>query len=503
MSRLVFRLFLGSIVSLLLLGQVIAAEVDRARATLVAQKYLHYVHTTFNRWKEAEPALASVEPVIYEEVTVFWLAKVDPAGYLLISARDELSPVKLYSDTGYFLPSRVTIAGAPESWLIPRQYKAIQVISNIATMKMAAGTDSVANQIGDAWNMFGQDSAVRKSAVAKTATVGPLIQALWTQESPYNAQLPEIDGKNVLVGCVATAWSMLLRHWQWPDTGTGTHTHIWNGETFTVDLSKESYDWDNMPDTLTASSTEAQKNAVAKLCYQVGVTADMDWGLYSSGSNLYADQILDIYFKYKSSMQQVARSDTDAATWFSLFQTEFDASPARPIVMSVFSSSGGHEILADGYQTDSTNKVHLNMGWAGAYNGWYDVTDDFAANYNWIGNESVIVIGIEPDYGTQTYTVASSVDKNNSYGSITPSGTQTITYGQTATFTLAPENGYVVSEVTGTCGGSLDAAKILFTTDTITADCTVIVHFSQTNNKSDILFQILPVILRAAQQQSK
>ena len=49
--------------------------------------------------------------------------------------------------------------------------------------------------------------------------------------------------------------------------------------------------------------------------------------------------------------------------------------------------------------TGVTNKVHLNMGWAGHANAYYDVTSDFAAGfYTWEAASQVIVIGVEPDY---------------------------------------------------------------------------------------------------------
>jgi hypothetical protein len=94
-----------------------------------------------------------------------------------------------------------------------------------------------------------------------------------------------------------------------------------------------------------------------------------------------------------------SRGDTSADYWFNLFREEFDAMPARPIVMSIFDATGGHEILADGYQTGATNKVHLNMGWDGSCDAYYDVTSDFATGgYTWDYDSQVIVIGLEPDY---------------------------------------------------------------------------------------------------------
>ncbi|KIH78003.1 Cleaved Adhesin Domain [Geoalkalibacter ferrihydriticus] len=60
-------------------------------------------------------------------------------------------------------------------------------------------------------------------------------------------------------------------------------------------------------------------------------------------------------------------------------------------------------------------------------------------------------------------------------GSISPSSVQSIANGATAQFTITPDDGYVIGEVGGTCGGSLNGN--VYTTDAITQGCTVIANF--------------------------
>jgi uncharacterized protein YejL (UPF0352 family) len=74
-----------------------------------------------------------------------------------------------------------------------------------------------------------------------------------------------------------------------------------------------------------------------------------------------------------------------------------------------------------------------------------------------------------------THTVTASV--GTPAGTIAPPS-QTVAHGATATFTLTPDAGYEIANVTGTCpAGSL--VGNLYTTGAITADCTVIAHFRQ------------------------
>lgn len=72
-----------------------------------------------------------------------------------------------------------------------------------------------------------------------------------------------------------------------------------------------------------------------------------------------------------------------------------------------------------------------------------------------------------------SHTVTPSAGPN---GSISPAAVQTVNDGQSAQFTVTPNEGYA-TEVGGTCGGTL--AGTLFTTNAVTADCTVTVTFTQ------------------------
>jgi hypothetical protein len=64
-------------------------------------------------------------------------------------------------------------------------------------------------------------------------------------------------------------------------------------------------------------------------------------------------------------------------------------------------------------------------------------------------------------------------------GTITPSTTVQVDHGATTIFTLAPAASHHVASVDGTCGGALSGpANTIYTTNAITADCTVVAHFA-------------------------
>jgi hypothetical protein len=84
------------------------------------------------------------------------------------------------------------------------------------------------------------------------------------------------------------------------------------------------------------------------------------------------------------------------------------------------------------------------------------------------------VYQITPPAGTQQFTVTASAGSN---GGISPSGSVQVNSGSTQQFTVTPNSGYTAS-VGGTCGGSLVGNT--FTTNSITANCTVTAAFNQT-----------------------
>ncbi len=85
--------------------------------------------------------------------------------------------------------------------------------------------------------------------------------------------------------------------------------------------------------------------------------------------------------------------------------------------------------------------------------------------------------------GSTTYTVTPSAGAN---GTISPSTPQTVNSGSTTAFTVTPSGGYTTS-VGGTCGGSLVGAT--YTTNAITANCTVSASFSTTTTGAPGYFE--------------
>ena len=402
-------------------------EVPSETARQVAQGVLRHHVALFGHWNgNLEPTLGGGDTVRYGDEAVAFNFQVQPSGHVLVIMDDDLSPVPLYSTTSAFVPGRSDDPNAIESWIVPElkdRVRGVRDFRRRAAAPASAAAQSVdRTRIKQAWAYFrtlsgdnpGEGSLRSLSStsndIVRGAVVEPLLTTAWGQEAPYNLQTPDDDctDGHTLTGCVATAWAQVMNYWKWPLQGEGSHAYDWiNGagiQNLSVDFSSTGYDWDNMPAILTDSSTQAQKDAVSLLMYHLGVATDMEFGCDNSASGAYADEVLDTYFKYKTMNQpgnRLEREAYNAVQWFDLFKTELDADPPRPVIFSIFEPNGGHEVVVDGYQEGAATKVHINFGWDGSYDGYYDVSDDSdfnTASHDWyVTNNQFIVIGIEPN----------------------------------------------------------------------------------------------------------
>ena len=426
--------FFGFVICLVLLlaPNSYCGDVDLSTARIVAESTLRRHVALYGDWNGvSDPTISSGEAVNYNDTVVAYNFQIAPGGHVLVAVEDALSPVLLYSTSSSFDSGRAQQPNAIESWIVPELKHQVEAVnayrrSGESRLRSLAGS-AAAQRIAAAWAAHTSGVSIssqrgfetstadafddERPDLVRTASVGPLMTTAWGQDAPYNLMAPDdsCPSGHTLTGCVATAWAQLLRYWSWPIRGTSSHTYTWVSSSgpvsMTVDFDNSvDYQWDLMLDNYTSGYTPSQGDAVALLMYHMGVAADMQFGCNGSGSSAWADDVLGVYFKYQSdTLQYFSRASiSTSGQWFDLIREELDADPPRPVVFSIFESGGGgHEVIIDGYQTspDSpTDMVHINYGWLGYEDGFYNITIDFSAgSYTWDANDQHIVTGIEPD----------------------------------------------------------------------------------------------------------
>ena len=338
--------------------------------------------------------------------------------------------------------------------------------------------DAVMNEIlpdGLQWWIKAMDAALTinstKSAMRKSPrrapkkVIHPLISTKWGQRVPYyNLLKYPLDGKEYqfVTGCIATAMSQIVKFYEYPVQGVGSHQYYikYSNVTDTLwlesDFSAHTYDYANMLDEYGSGGTAAQKTAVATLMKDCGIAVEMKYNGVSSGA--FSKDIpiaLKTYFNYDDGVQLYKRSEqklvynngayvrdtvynyTDEE-WKQLIIDELEA--CRPIIYSgCDKTSGGHAFVVDGL--DEKGFVHVNWGWNGSYDGYFDIDllnpkDD---SYAYLQDAVMGIVPKDPQFVPTYYTLSLCV-QDPMTGSVTGGGIYKA--GNEATITATPENGY-------------------------------------------------------------
>ncbi|MDE6198495.1 MAG: C10 family peptidase [Muribaculaceae bacterium] len=304
------------------------------------------------------------------------------AGYLIVSADDEVVPLLGYSDAGC-----IDVADMPDGLRYWLGYYAAE-IENVRTS--------------------GTVSALAATSPERRA-IAPMLTTRWNQSAPYNNMCPTVGSNRCVTGCVATALAQVMKYHNWPAKGRGSNSYTWNNTTLSLDFSTVTYDWANMLDEYGSTATATQNAAVANLMYSCGIAVNMSYGTGASGAvSKYCGSALVDYFNYDASLRYLERDFYTISDW----EDEVYNSLASgcPVLYGGQSATGGHEFVCDGYSSDGY--FHFNWGWGGMSDGYFRLTAlnpgaqgiggaGSGAGYNF-GQD--IIVGIKPYAGQSAFT---------------------------------------------------------------------------------------------------
>ena len=196
------------------LGGLTAGPVDQQKAQKVGAKFLS---TTALSQKNADIQLHLVSAALNRDAADYYVFNVKGGeGFVIVAADDRVKPILAYSTTGTYDPQDVsegfafTLKGFQEEIQYMREHN------------IAATPDIVAE-----WKRVSETGSLSRSGQTR-AVVDVLCQTLWNQNFPWNSQCPEDttgSGGHVYAGCVATAMGQVMKFWEWPATGSGSHTY--------------------------------------------------------------------------------------------------------------------------------------------------------------------------------------------------------------------------------------------------------------------------------------
>lgn len=226
-----------------------------------------------------------------------------------------------------------------------------------------------------------QARLVRRSLEGNSAhiqPVAPLLSSIRDQEAPYNLLCPRwtyddgtVSEERCLSGCVATCIEQIMAYYRYPEALLDT-LHGWKTDNYIIDdlMPGTRFDWDNYLLDYRQGWNEAQGSAIALVSLACGMAVRMNYGLHSSGANTYnAVEPLKRAFGY-GMVRCTDRVFYTPERWHALIQNELRS--GRPVAYTGHNMElSGHAFNIDG--VDARGYYHVNWGYNGNYDGWYDL----------------------------------------------------------------------------------------------------------------------------------
>ena len=348
--------YLMSLLALVLgIGMVHANPVSVSQAKYVGQQF---VQANFEQSRQTQELTLVYTGTSTRGEACFYVFNVGNDGFVMVSADDFYRPIVGYSDEHSFDAENIN----PEL-----RYMLNELIAG----RTGKVTGQAVPQVAAEWqNVMNTGKLISRNGGREKFY---LVQTKWDQGSPYNYYCPEANGGpggRVWAGCVATAMSQIMKYWDHPLKGTGTHTDYNSGfGALTADFGATTYDWDNMPLALNNSSPQVQIDAVATLMYHCGIAVDMHYAIDGSGAfSQDVPQRISQYFGYASQAVYRSRDSYTYDNWNLMLKESFDM--GWPLYYSGQAPDGGHAFVCDGY--DDNGLFHYNWGWSGSGDDYFD-----------------------------------------------------------------------------------------------------------------------------------
>ncbi len=385
------RTFLCSLALCLVLSSLAwAAPTKPEQAARIVQGWLALESSPLGEETGSVSGVASFDGsgrAVGEGNAVFYAVTLSPRGVVIVPADDLVEPLIAFlpNATGY-----TPDTASPFDALVVRD-----VVRRVASARNTTrGTaEPAATSSQKKWRSLSDESVATRGRSADSlpdVRVAPLLESTWDQQDfegkpLYNYYTPN----GYPCGCTATATGQVLRYFEHPVDGIGVGSFPYkvdgvavSSDTLGGDGKGGPYKWSEMPFKPDANITDAQRQNIGALLYDIGIAIGSSYGPAAAGgtgANLFAvtDELNDV-FGYENAMviAKFGASPSDRQLPLDLLQKALNSNldAALPVILGLDDMAGqaGHAVVADGYgYSAGTMYHHVNLGWGGAENAWY------------------------------------------------------------------------------------------------------------------------------------
>lgn len=337
------------------IGMAQAHPVSVSQAKYVGQQF---VQANFDQARQGSELTLVYTGVSTRDEACFYVFNVGTTGFVIVSADDFYRPIVAYSKEGCFDAQNIN----PEFGFM---------LNKVIAGREGRRTGQAAPKVAAEWQMV-TNTGKLISRYGNRAEFF-LCTTRWNQDYPYNYFCPQATGGpggRTYAGCVATAMSQVMKYWDHPMQGTGSHSYYCPGfGTLSANFGNTTYEWAKMPNVLTSNSPQPEIDAVGTLMYHCGISVDMGYAIDGSGAfSTDVPNSIRQYFSYSNMAVYQSRDNFSYSAWADKLVESFDM--GWPIYYSGHSSEGGHAFVCDGYNEEGM--FHFNWGWGGSGDNFFD-----------------------------------------------------------------------------------------------------------------------------------
>jgi len=303
---------------------------------------------------------------------LFYIINYENA-FVIISASKKYTPIKAFSFKNKFSVKK-NVQGISMLDILISDYEKFNLFLNENKQLVKVNNNK--------WQKLISTKIVKN---INDEVVGPLLPSIygqtWYYENGTKIYTTQYFSPNHYpVGCVALTFTELLQYYEWPRKGLESYSYKDNygtsKGTYSANFEEKYYNWSLILNEYKNEETaDNQRKELGRLAFHAAVSVDMDFE--SSGSTSNINRIPNAaknYFRYISDYKTKSESDF----WQVLDENLQNGIPAQFAIYT--SDGGGHAVVGDGIKYVGEEKYyHLNMGWWGSSNGWYQIHQSFNA----------------------------------------------------------------------------------------------------------------------------
>lgn len=298
--------------------------------------------------------------------TLAWVHHLSPQGFMVISASENLPPLMAYSlDTAFGEMD----ADNPLSEML---------IADLGLRLTLADARNI-----DAWQLAESNPGLYE------LRNDYLLSSNWNQTYPWNMMVPmdPVSNSRSLAGCPAIAMAQILNYLQSLNgtrlNDTDDYYHSYSGRNYTIDDDHETLGFPSFPvlneymervNTAFKYNYDLSDSLKAALVFASGTVMKQVYSSQASGT-----------FAVNQAFAGFQRFGFDNAELLGPEASDLydrmiaNLAEGLPVHLAVVTPAwdAGHNVVVDGY---AEGMYHLNFGWGGQYNGWYNLPEGIPYN---------------------------------------------------------------------------------------------------------------------------